>query len=101
MAANVLSSKVAIHASIIVVRTFIRMRTMLAEHGELKRRLQDIEKRLAHGFAEHEQELLEIRFLIAQRSYQRPLRVVRWILLLSELFSSSCNFSERKTFISD
>ena len=41
MAPNVLSSKVTIHASIIVVRTFIRMRTMLAEHGELKRRLQD------------------------------------------------------------
>lgn len=48
MAANVLSSMVAIHASILLVRTFIRMRTMLAEHGEVKRRLQ------------------EIRFLIAQ-----------------------------------
>jgi hypothetical protein len=71
MAANVLSSKVAIHASIIVVRTFIRMRTMLAEHGELKRRLQDMEKRLAQGFAEHEQELQEIRFLIAQ--LERPI----------------------------
>jgi hypothetical protein len=66
MAANVLSSQVAIHASILVVRTFIRMRTMLAEHGELKRRLQDIEKRLAQGFAQHEQELQEIRFLLAQ-----------------------------------
>jgi hypothetical protein len=71
MAANVLSSKIAIHASIIVVRTFIRMRTMLAEHGELKRRLQDMEKRLAQGFAEHEQELQEIRFLIAQ--LERPI----------------------------
>ncbi len=66
MAANVLSSKVAIHASILLVRTFIRMRTMLAEHGELKQRLQDIEKRLAQGFAQHKQELQEIRFLIAQ-----------------------------------
>ena len=66
MAANVLSSKIAIDASILVVRTFIRMRTMLAEHGELKRRLQDIEKRLAQGFAQHEQELQEIRFLLAQ-----------------------------------
>lgn len=66
MAANVLSSKVAIHASMIVVRTFIRMRTMLAEHRDLKQRLQDIERRLAQGFAQHEQELLEIRFLIAQ-----------------------------------
>jgi soluble cytochrome b562 len=39
---------------------------MLAEHGELKQRLQDIEKRLAQGFAQHKQELQEIRFLIAQ-----------------------------------
>ena len=39
MTANVLSSKIAIHASIVAVRTFIRMRTMLAEHVELKRRL--------------------------------------------------------------
>ena len=75
MAANVLSSKVAIHASILVVRTFIRMRTMLAEHGELKRRLQYIEKRLAQGFAEHEQELQEIRFLIAQ--LERPIEQQR------------------------
>jgi len=75
MAANVLSSKIAIHASIIVVRTFIRMRTMLAEHGELKRRLQDMEKRLAQGFAEHEEELQEIRFLIAQ--LERPIEQQR------------------------
>jgi hypothetical protein len=75
MAANVLNSKIAIHASIIVVRTFIRMRTMLAEHGELKRRLQDMEKRLAQGFAEHEVELQEIRFLIAQ--LERPIEQQR------------------------
>ena len=75
MAANVLNSKIAIHASIIVVRTFIRMRTMLAEHGELKRRLQDMEKRLAQGFAEHEEELQEIRFLIAQ--LERPIEQQR------------------------
>ena len=66
MAANVLSSKVAIDASILLVRTFIRLRTMLAEHADLKRRLQDIEHRLAQGFAQHEQELQEIRFLISR-----------------------------------
>ena len=53
-------------------RDFYRVRGLeLAEHGELKRRLQDIEKRLAQGFAEHEQELQEIRFLIAQ--LERPI----------------------------
>ena len=71
MAANVLSSKIAIDASILVVRTFIKLRTMLAEHAELKRRLQDIERRLMQGFAHHEQELQEIRFLISQ--LERPI----------------------------
>jgi phage regulator Rha-like protein len=66
MAANVLSSKVAIDASILLVRTFIRLRSMLAEHVELKHRLQDIERRLSQGFAQHEQELQEIRFLISE-----------------------------------
>jgi phage regulator Rha-like protein len=66
MAANVLNSQVAIDASILLIRTFIKMRTMLAEHAELKKRLMDIEIKLAQGFAQHEQELLEIRFIIAQ-----------------------------------
>ncbi len=66
MAATVLNSPVAVEASILVVRAFIRLREMLREHSDLRRRLQDIEIRLAKGFAAHEQELQEIRFLIAQ-----------------------------------
>jgi len=66
MAANVLNSQIAIDASILLVRTFIKMRSMLVEHSELKRKLQDMERRMVHGFANHEQELLEIRFLISQ-----------------------------------
>ena len=42
------------------------MRSMLSEHIDLKRRLQDVERRLAQGFAQHEDELREIRFLISQ-----------------------------------
>ena len=38
----------------------------LIEHADLRKRLERIERRLAKGFAEHEQELQEIRFLIAQ-----------------------------------
>lgn len=66
MAANVLNSPVAIEASILIVRAFIRMREVIHEHGDLKKRLQEIESRLARGFAAHEQELREIRFLISQ-----------------------------------
>ncbi len=52
--------------SILIVRAFIRLREMLRDNSDLKRRLQDIEARLAKGFAAHEQELQEIRFLITQ-----------------------------------
>lgn len=71
MAANVLNSKVAINASIMLVRTFIKMRMIFAEHADLKKRLLEIERRLAHGFAQHEEELQEIRFLISQ--LEKPL----------------------------
>jgi phage regulator Rha-like protein len=71
MAANVLNSKVAINASIMLVRTFIKMRMIFAEHADLKKRLVEIERHLAHGFAQHEEELQEIRFLISQ--LEKPL----------------------------
>ena len=66
MAANVLNSEIAIEASVLLVRTFIKMRSLLAEHEELRKRLHEIERRLSEGFKEHEQELREIRFAIAQ-----------------------------------
>jgi hypothetical protein len=66
MAANVLNSPVAIEASILIVRAFIRMREVIQEHSDLKKRLHEIETRLAKGFAAHEQELQEIRFLISR-----------------------------------
>jgi hypothetical protein len=66
MAANIISSKVAIDVSILLVRSFIKMRNLLSEHAELKRRLQEVERRLAQGFSQHEEELREIRFLISQ-----------------------------------
>lgn len=66
MAANILSSQVAIDASILLVRTFVKMRAIFSEHSDLKKRLNEIEQRLSRGFAQHEHELLEIRFLISQ-----------------------------------
>lgn len=66
MAATVLNSTVAVEASITIVRAFIRLREILSEHTELKKRLVQIETRLAKGFSEHEEELREIRFLISQ-----------------------------------
>lgn len=66
MAANVLNSQIAIETSIMVVRAFIRAREILAEHLDLKRRLDRLEQRVARGFQDHEEELRAIGFAIQQ-----------------------------------
>ena len=50
MAANVLNSKRAVQASIQVVRTFIRLRQMLANHRGLARKLDALEKKYDKQF---------------------------------------------------
>ncbi|HXU30872.1 MAG TPA: ORF6N domain-containing protein [Thermoanaerobaculia bacterium] len=52
MAANVLSSPRAIAASVLVVRAFVRMRHALAPHGEIARKLEDLEQRTDARFHE-------------------------------------------------
>jgi hypothetical protein len=44
MAANVLNSPIAVHASIQVVRAFVRLREILATHKDLARKLEEMEK---------------------------------------------------------
>lgn len=45
MAANVLSSKAAVQASVQVVRAFIKLRQMLASNAELGRKLEEMERK--------------------------------------------------------
>lgn len=45
MAANVLKSKRAVQTSIMVVRTFVRLRQMLASHADLARKLAALERK--------------------------------------------------------
>ena len=45
MLASVLNSEAAIRASIQIVRTFIRLRELLATHRELARKLEQMEKK--------------------------------------------------------
>jgi len=66
MAANVLNSRVAIDASIMVVRAFIHARQILAEHLELRQRLYALERRVARGFQDNEEELNAIRRALQQ-----------------------------------
>ncbi|HUG68677.1 MAG TPA: hypothetical protein VMM76_13060 [Pirellulaceae bacterium] len=43
MAASVLNTPIAVDASVEVVRTFVRLRRMLASHKDLARRLDELE----------------------------------------------------------
>ena len=72
MAANVLNSPIAIQASVVVVRAFIKLREAFIDQADLKRRLAEIERRVAKGFSEHEQELRDIRFLISELQKPEP-----------------------------
>jgi hypothetical protein len=47
MAANVLNSAQAVEASVYVVRTFVRLREMIASNKELARKLDTLEQKLA------------------------------------------------------
>jgi hypothetical protein len=72
MAANVLNSPIAIQASVVVVRAFIKLREAFLDQADLKRRLAEIERRVVKGFSEHDQELREIRFLISELQKPEP-----------------------------
>jgi hypothetical protein len=62
MLASVLRSRIAIQASIYVVRAFVKMRVALTDYGDLTRRIDELEVRYDRGF----QEVFEaIRALIA------------------------------------
>ena len=50
MLASILNSPVAIAASIQVVRAFVRLRSILAEHQELAQRLQALERETKSNF---------------------------------------------------
>lgn len=45
MAANVLNTSIAISASVVVVRAFVRMREMLGAHAGLARKIDEMEKK--------------------------------------------------------
>lgn len=59
MAANVLSSPIAVGASIQVVRAFVRLRELLATHKNLARKLEDLERK----YSAHDVRIQQIFFL--------------------------------------
>lgn len=75
MLASVLNSRVAIKASIYVVRAFVRLREVLAMHQELAARIDDLEKRAFDKLDEHSEQLIMVfqalRDLIHQKNEPR------------------------------
>ena len=72
MAANVLNSDVAIDASIMIVRVFVRLKELAQEHSDLRTRLQMLEQRVARGFSEHSEELQRENRSINTARYMKP-----------------------------
>ena len=57
MMASVLNSQIAIDASIVVVRTFIKMREFLMMSKEIAKKLDEFEQKTEKKFFEHDQKL--------------------------------------------
>lgn len=66
MIANFLNTPIAIDTSIMIVRAFIHARKILAEHLDLKRRLDLLEQKVAKGFHNNEEELNAIRYALQE-----------------------------------
>jgi len=60
MAAGVLNSKRAIEVSIYVVRTLVAMREAIANHEELSKRLDELERTLERRLTGHDQAISEL-----------------------------------------
>jgi phage regulator Rha-like protein len=60
MAANVLNSPRAVQMSVFVVRAFVKMREVLAQNGELAKKLAELERRLTDRLDVHEKAIVHI-----------------------------------------
>lgn len=60
MAANVLNSARAVEMSVYVVRAFVKMRSVLAEHKDLARELAELENKLTERLDAHELAIIDV-----------------------------------------
>ena len=71
MLASVLKSKTAVEASLQVVRAFVRLRTILAEHKELAAQIERLERKMDAKFDEHDEQI-KILFATLKKFIQSP-----------------------------
>jgi hypothetical protein len=69
MAASVLNSSQATETSIFIVRAFVKLRVMIAEHKELSRKIAQIERHLA----EHDEQIIALIKALKQFIQPAPL----------------------------
>ena len=62
MAASILNSRRAVEVSVYIVRAFVKIRRMIAEHRELSRKIVQIERHLAN----HDEQIIELIKAIKQ-----------------------------------
>jgi hypothetical protein len=74
MLASVLNSPIAVHASVRVVRAFIRLREMILGNAELAARLKDLERRLDS----HDEAIIEL-FAVLKEFLEPPAKPERKI----------------------
>jgi ORF6N domain len=66
MLSSVLKSERAIEVNVLIIRTFTKLREMLASHIELQRKIEDMERRYGNQFKEHGQQIKAIFEAIRQ-----------------------------------
>jgi hypothetical protein len=71
MAANVLNSTLAVEASILVVRVFVKIREVLATHKELAAKIERLERKFGNRFNKHDKEI-QILFEAIRQLMQPP-----------------------------
>ena len=74
MLSNILNSQVAIQASILIARAFVKLRKMLLLHKDLARRLDELERRVAGHDVRITTLVADIRRLLAPP--ERPRRQI-------------------------
>jgi hypothetical protein len=66
MLASVLNSPVAVNASILVVRTFVKLRQFLSENQALAQKIADLERETKNELKEHSEQIQMIFEAIQQ-----------------------------------
>ena len=78
MLSSVLRSQRAVRVNIQIMRTFVRLRKILASHQDLRRKIEAIEKRFEGRFQEQDQKFLKI-FEAIKKILEPPARPKRRI----------------------